>query len=379
MRLELTPDQVAFLRSAERFAAEHVVPVAASLDEGDRFPRELVRRAGDEGLLAVTVPAEWGGAGRDHMSYAVAVEAVARASATVGVILAVSNSLVTEVIARRGSSAQKERWLRRLACGSAVGAFALSEADAGTDATNQQTLATRDGNGYRVSGRKVWVACGSSADVAVIFAAIDAEHRRESITAFLVPLDTPGVERAASEESLGVRGLGCVELVFEDVRVPADALVGAAGEGLEIAREALTCVRVAIAAQALGIGQAAFDQALAHARSRRTFGRPIADREAIQWMLADSATELDAARMLTLKAAAAEDQPAGNRADAAMAKLYASEAAHRAADRAMQILASAGYRRGSVVERLFRDVRGAEIYSGTSEAQRMIIANAILK
>jgi butyryl-CoA dehydrogenase len=336
------------------------------------------------GLLGLTIPAEWGGAGADYVSYATAIEALAKGSAVVAVIAAVNNSLVAEPLARFGSSAQKETWLRQLASGAAVGAFALSEEHAGSDAANQHTIARLDESGYLLTGRKVWVANAETAEVAIVFAATQPGIRGRGVSAFLVPLDAPGLTMAPSGDSLGVRGLGCMDLDLT-VRVGTDALIGAPGEGFHIAMWALDGGRVAIAAQALGVGEAALDEAIAYARTREAFGQPIGNYEAIQWMLADMATELDAARMLMLKAADSRARqsasPTGGgtvTVDAAMAKLAASEAAHRAADKAMQILASRGYRRGSTVERLFRDARGAEIYQGTSEIQRMVIAEHIL-
>ena len=378
MHLELTPDQVAFQAAAAGFARDAVAPLAAQIDESGEFPSALIGAAAARGYLGLLVPREFGGKALDHVSYAVTIEAVARASATVAVILAVHNSLVSDVVARMGTADQRQRWLRQLASGEIIGAFALSEADAGTDAANQQTVATRIGAGYRISGRKVWVANGAVAGMALVFAATDPGARGRGVSAFLVPLDRPGVRRDPGVDSLGVRGLGCVDLVLDAVEVTAAERLGEENAGFTIARHALESGRIAIAAQALGVGQAALDEALTHARTRQTFGRPIAQYQAIQWFLADMATELEAARMLTLRAAAAADgnEPWG--AEAAMAKLAASEAAHRAADKAMQVLASAGYRRGSTVERLFRDARATEIYQGTSEVQRMIIAASVL-
>lgn len=378
MILELTDKQKAFQKEMEAFAAERVAPEAAAIDESGLFPRALVKAAARAGLMGVTIPREWGGAGRDYVSYAVAIEAVAKASAVVAVIAAVNNSLVAEPIAEFGSDAQKQTWLRRLATGEALGAFALSEEGAGSDAANQQTVARLDERGYVINGRKVWVANAEAADLVVVIAATQPDTRGRGISAFLVPLDTPGITRVVTVDSLGVRGLGCMDLKLTNVRVDADALLGAPGEGFRIAMWALDGGRVAIAAQALGVGTAALDEALQHAKTREAFGQPIGNFQAIQWMLADMATELDAARMLTLKAADARERRDRPTVDASMAKLFASEAAHRAADKAMQILASKGYRRGSVVERLFRDVRATEIYQGTSEIQRMVIAEHIL-
>ncbi len=327
--------------------------------------------------MGLTIPARRGGAGRDYVSYALAIEAVSRASATLGVILTVNNSLVAEPLLQFGTDPQQDGWLERLATGRAIGAFALSEAQAGSDAANQQTIARLDDRGYVLNGRKVWVANAEVADVALVFAATQPDARRRGITAFLVPMDAAGLSRSPSD-SLGVRGLGCMDLTLEDVRVDAAAVVGEPGHGFRLAMRALEGGRIAIAAQALGVGEAALEQAVAYARERQAFGQPIANYQAIQFQLADLATELEAARLLTWKAADAHDRTPRAPLPAAMAKLQASEAAHRAADRAMQILASAGYRRGSTIERLFRDARAAEIYQGTSEVQRMIIAQQTL-
>jgi butyryl-CoA dehydrogenase len=377
MILELTAEQEAFKQSAEKFAREIVAQRAAGIDKTGEFPGDVMHAAAGEGLLGVTIPKAWGGAGRDYVSYALAIEAIARASATVAVALSVTNSLVAEVIAHAGTNQQREQWLRKLASGAAIGAFALSEPDAGTDAANQQTKAVHSGGAYKVTGKKVWVANAEEAAVAIVFARTRPGLRGQGITAFLVPMDAPGIRRTARADSLGVRGLGCMDLEL-DITVPDDQVLGAVDQGFALAMWALQGGRVAIAAQALGIGEAALDEAIAYARSREQFGKPIANYQAIQWMLADMATELAAARMLTLKAAAAKDTQEKSTVEASMAKLAASEAAHKAADKAMQILASAGYRRGSVVERLFRDVRATEIYQGTSEAQRMIIAASVL-
>jgi butyryl-CoA dehydrogenase len=377
MILELTAEQKAFQQHIQQFAREIVVQRAAGIDKSGEFPADVMHAAAGQGLLGVTIPKAWGGLGKDYVSYALAIEAIARASATVAVSLSVTNSLVAEVIAHAGRDSQRDRWLRKLARGEAIGAFALSEPDAGTDAANQQTRAVRSGDGYRITGKKVWVANAEDAAVAIVFARTRPGLRGQGITAFLVAMDSAGIRRTARADSLGVRGLGCMDLEL-DLTVADDQVLGHVDQGFELAMWALQGGRVAIAAQALGIGQAALDEAIAYAKQREQFGQPIANYQAIQWMLADMATELAAARMLTLKAAAAKDTQEKSSVEASMAKLAASEAAHKAADKAMQILASAGYRRGSVVERLFRDVRATEIYQGTSEAQRMIIAANVL-
>jgi alkylation response protein AidB-like acyl-CoA dehydrogenase len=377
MVLELSSEQLAFKQSIERFAREVVAPRAAAIDESGEFPLDVVRAAAEHGLLGATVPKAWGGAGLDFVRYVVAIEAIAAASATVAVSLVVHNSLVADLIAHAGRAPHKEQWLRKLASGTAIGAFALSEPEAGTDAANQKTKAIKIARGYHLAGRKVWVANAEVATVAIVFACTRPGQRGQGVTAFLVPLDTPGITRTARADSLGVRGLGCMDLEL-DVEVSDEQVLGSIDQGFRLAMWALQGGRVAIAAQALGIGEAAIAAAVAYAKEREAFGQPIANYQAIQWMLADMATELEAARMLTWKAAAVREHQERITVEASMAKLAASEAAHKAADKALQILASAGYRRGSLAERLFRDVRATEIYQGTSEAQRMIIANGIL-
>jgi len=377
MILDLTPEQRAFRSSVEAFAREVVAPRAAAIDESGDFPTDVIRAAAAKGLAGVTISKNWGGLGLDYVSYVLAIEALAQASATVAVSLVVHNSLVAELLSHAGRAKQKEQWLRRLATGDAVGAFALSEPDAGTDAANQMTKAAKTGAGYRITGRKVWVANADVAAVAIVFACTRPGQRGQGVTAFLVPMNTAGITRTARADSLGVRGLGCMDLDF-DIEVSDDQVLGSVDQGFRIAMWALQGGRVGIAAQALGIGEAAISEAIRFAKERQAFGQPIANYQAIQWMLADAATDLEAARMLTWKAADAKDRQERVRLEASMAKLAASEAGHKAADKAMQILASAGYRRGSVVERLFRDVRATEIYQGTSEAQRLIIAAGIL-
>jgi butyryl-CoA dehydrogenase len=378
MDFSLSAEQSSFIDRVRAFARAEVAPVSAGIDATGEFPRALVRRAAAIGLMGVTIPEGHGGAGRDYVTYALAVETVARASATLAVILTVNNSLVVEPLHEFGTDRQKDEWLTRLASGQAIGAFALSETNAGSDAANQSTTAVFEQGGYVLHGQKVWVANAEAADVVIVFAATQPGARGRGVSAFLVPMTTPGITRTPSD-SLGVRGLGCMDLDLDHVRVDAGALLGELGRGFRLAMRALESGRIAIAAQALGVGQAALDEALAYSRERHAFGQPIGNFQAIQFTLADLATDLEAARVLAWSAADARDRLPRASVDAAMAKLAASEAAHRAAaDRAMQILASAGYRRGSTVERLFRDVRAAEIYQGTSEVQRMIIAEGLL-
>jgi len=378
MEFSRSVEQEAFLETVRAFARDRVAPGAAGIDVSGAFPIELVREAAALGLTGMTLPPEAGGAGQSYATYAAALEAVSAASATVAVILSVNNSLVAEPLNEFGTELQKDTWLRRLATGEAIGAFALSEAQAGSDAGNQNTSARLDDQGYVITGRKVWVANAEVADVAIVFAVTQPGARGRGISAFLVPLDRPGISRVPSPDALGVRGLGCMDLQFDEVRVGAGALLGESGRGFRIAMRALEGGRVAIAAQALGVGQAALEEAISYARTREAFGQPIGNFQAIQFQLADIATDLEAARMLMWSAADARDRAPRATLEAAMAKLQSSEAAHRAADRAMQILASEGYRRGSRIERLLRDVRATEIYQGTSEVQRMIIAAHVL-
>lgn len=377
MDFSLTDAQRAFVDDVRRFAEARVAPRAAEIDARGVFPRDLVDEAAAKGLCGMTIPHAWGGLGLDYVSYALAIEALAEASATLAVILIVNNSLVAEPLLEFGTDLQKEQWLAKLASGRAIGSFALSEVQAGSDAANQRTVARFEDQQYVLDGEKVWVANAEAADVMIVFATTAPSQPRRGVSAFLVPFDAPGITRRPSD-SLGVRGLGCADLALAGVRVEARALLGEPGHGFRLAMRALEGGRVAIAAQALGVGKAALEEAVSYSRDREVFGQPIGNFQAIQFQLADLATDLEAARMLTWKAADARQRGTRATLEASMAKLQASEAAHRAADRAMQILASAGYRRGSTIERLFRDVRAAEIYQGTSEVQRLIIAQHVV-
>ncbi|HVB39021.1 MAG TPA: acyl-CoA dehydrogenase family protein [Vicinamibacterales bacterium] len=368
MILDLTQEQDAFRSTVEQFVRDAVMSQAAAIDESGAFPDAVLKQAAALGLLGLTVPAAGGGAGRDAVDAALAFEAIARASASVAFTLALHNTLVVDVIARFGSEAQRTQWLRRLATGKVLGAFALAEDEAGSDLARLRTTAEPEGTGWRVRGRKVWVANGARAGLAIVVA-----KAGDGVQAFLIAPDAPGVKRVA-HDSVGVRGTGCVDLDL-DVTVGADQLL-AGGAGL--VEWALEGGRIATAAQAIGIGQAGLDEAVAYAKGREAFGKSVASYQSVQWGLADTATELDAARLLTLKAAAARARGAAGPLDTAMAKLYASEAAHRAVDRAAELLAASGYGRGSVIERLCRDVRAAGIHQGTPDVQRMAIAAELL-
>ena len=380
MRIEPTPEQEAFRQAAARFAARSVRSRAGEIDGADRFPTDLVDEAARIGLLGVTMPTAEGGAGRDTVSCALALEAVASASATVAMILAVHNSLAADVVARFGSAGQRNTWLRRLASGRCLGAFALMEARAaaGGGANADDVVAARDGQGYVLRGRMSWVANAAAAGLVVVFARGDSEEAGWRRSTFLVPADVSGLTQDDARDPLGVRGLGCRDVVLEDVRLGAEALLGAPGDGLRVRAWALDGARVALGALAVGIGQAAFAEALAYAGRTQADGASLGRQQSVRGTLADTATDLDAARLLVLKAAAARDQQERCTLEASMAKLAAADAAQRAADRTMQLLSAAAYERGSTAERLLRDARATDVYHGTSAVQRLTIAAELL-
>jgi len=382
MDFELTEDQQ-LLRSAVREFAEEVVrPQAARIDQTGEFPKDVFHRAGELGLAGVSVPVEWGGSGMDVLSYSIVIEEISRVCANTGVILSVNNSLVCDPIEKYGNDDQKKRFLEPLAKGQKLGCFALTEPNAGSDAANQQTRAVREGDCYRISGQKVFITCGEKADLCVLFAMTDPEKKARGISAFVVDTETPGFDRSRHQVKLGVNASGTVEIFLTDVMVPAADRLGKEGEGFKIAMSTLDGGRIGIAAQAVGIATEAFEAALAYSKARRAFGRPIADFQAIRFYLADMATEVDAARLLTRRAAAAKDAAKnGGRFgfEAAVAKLYAAEMAQRVTTKALQIHGGYGYTKEYPVERNFRDARITEIYEGTSEIHRLIIAREIFK
>jgi butyryl-CoA dehydrogenase len=380
---DLTEEQ-ALLQSAVRdFAVEVVRPRAALIDQTGEFPRDLFREAGKLGLAGVCVSSEHGGAGMDVVSYAIVIEEISRACANMGVILSVNNSLVGDPITTWGSEFQKKKYLEPLARGEKLGCFALTEPNAGSDAANQQTRAVRDGDVYRITGQKVFITCGQAADVCVLFAMTDPGKKARGISAFIVDTETPGFDRSRHQVKLGVNASGTVEIFLTDVKVPAENLLGREGDGFKIAMQTLDGGRIGIAAQAVGIATEAYEAALAYAKERRAFGKSIAEFQVIRFYLADMATELEAARLLTRRAAAAKDSAAKNGGryglEAAEAKLFAAEMAQRVTTRALQIHGGYGYTKEYPVERNFRDARITEIYEGTSEIHRLIIAREIFK
>jgi butyryl-CoA dehydrogenase len=380
MNLDLSEEQVLLRDTVRQFAGEVVRPRAAEIDQTGAFPRDLFDAAGELGLAGVSVPEEYGGAGMDTISYALAIEEISRVCANTGVILSVNNSLVCDPILKFGTPEQKKRWLTPLAQGKLLGCFALTEPEAGSDAANQKTTAIRAGDHYRVNGQKVFITCGAAADVALIFARTSQDKHR-GISAFLVPTDSPGFDRSHHQVKLGVNASGTVEIFLSDVEVPAENRLGEEGKGFAVAMATLDGGRIGIAAQAVGIAAGAYEAALRYAKERKTFGRPIAEYEAIRFYLADIATEIDAARLLTWRAGARKDEAArsGGRysEEAATAKLYAAEMAQRVTSRALQIHGGYGYTKEFPVERNFRDARITEIYEGTNEIHRMILAREI--
>jgi butyryl-CoA dehydrogenase len=362
-----------------RFADEEVQPRAREIDESGEFPREFYDQAGELGLAGVSVPEEYGGAGMDYVSYCLVIEEISRACATSGVILSVNNSLVCDPILEFGTEEQKREFLTPLAAGEKLGCFALTEPGAGSDAAALRTRAVRDGDEYVLNGNKVFITNGTDADIAIVFATVDPERRHKAITAFLVPVDTPGFSRGGHEYKLGVNASGTTELAFEDMRLPVSQRLGEEGEGFKVAMNTLDGGRIGIAAQAVGIAQGAFEEGLAYAQEREQFGRPIAAFQAIQFYLADMATEIDAARLMTWKAAWAKRNLKRCTLEAAQAKLYAAEMAQRVTSKALQIHGGYGYTKEYNVERYFRDARITEIYEGTSEIHKLVIADWVLK
>lgn len=361
-----------------RFAQEVVQPRAREIDETGEFPREFFDQAGELGLGGVAVPEEYGGAGMDTISYCVVIEEISRVCATSGVILSVNNSLVCDPLLKFGNEEQKQTFLTPLAAGEKLGCFALTEPGAGSDAAGLRTTAVRDGDDYVLNGNKVFITNGTHADIALVFATVDPEKKHKGIAAFIVPMDTPGLSRGGHEYKLGVNASGTTELAFEDMRVPASQRLAEEGDGFKVAMATLDGGRIGISAQAVGIAQGAFDEGLAYGQQREQFGRPITDFQAIQFYLADMATEIDAARLLTWKAAWTKDHRKRYTLEAAQAKLFSAEMAQRVTSKALQIHGGYGYTKEYNVERYFRDARITEIYEGTSEIQKLVIAGQVL-
>jgi alkylation response protein AidB-like acyl-CoA dehydrogenase len=380
VEFDLTEDQQMVQASVREFAAREIAPRAHEYDEESKFPHEQIKGLAELGLLGMIIPEEWGGAGFDTVAYAVALEEIAKADSSVCVIVGVTNSVCCYPILSFGTDEQKEKYLKPLARGEKLGAFCLSEPQAGSDATNLRTKAVRDGDDFVLSGSKSWVTSGGLADVYIVMAVTSQENGKGRLSAFIVEGNSPGLGVAAIEHKMGQRASQTAEMSFNEVRVPAANLLGQLGEGARVAFNSLDNGRIGIAALSTGIAQAALTESLNYARDRKAFGQSIGEFQAIQFKLADMATTVDASRLLTLRAAAMKD--AGHtRAGyfAATAKLFASETANRVCADAVQIHGGNGYSREYAVERYYRDARVTTIYEGTSEIQRIVISRDILK
>jgi len=379
MDIQLTDEQAQVRDLCREFADKELRPGARRWDAEHTFPGQAIRQLAEMGLMGVMVAPEWGGAGMGAVTYALAVEEISRGCAGTGVIVSVNNSLFCDPVSGAGTDEQKREFLLPFARGEKLGAFALTEPMSGSDAAEMRTTATRSGDGYLLSGTKNFITNGPQADAILVFAMTDRERRHKGISAFLVPTDAPGFTRGKPDEKLGIRASGSCSVFFERCAIPARFRLGEEGDGFKIAMSALDGGRVGIAAQALGIARAALEEAIAYAKDRRAFGQPIAQFQAIQFMLADMQTELEAARLLVWRAAALKDRKQRHTAESAMAKLFASEMCERVTSHALQIHGGYGYVKDFDAERHWRDSRITQIYEGTSEIQRLVISSAVLK
>jgi butyryl-CoA dehydrogenase len=380
MNFDLTEDQQLLQQTARDFATREIEPRAAELDKTARWPTEIVARLAELGFLGIAIPPEHGGAGLDNVSYVLAMEEVSRACASSGVIMSVNNSLFCDPVYKFGTDWQKREILAPTAAGKMLGAFGLTEPASGSDARTMKTVAARQGDGsYVLNGSKNFITVGPEAEHIIVFAVTSPDPVRPKHTALIVRRGMPGYSLAPHDEKLGIRAAHSCTIYFDNVRVPAENVLGEDGGGFKIAMATLDGGRIGIAAQALGIARAAYEKAVAYAKERKAFGGPIAGLQAIQFMIADMATELDAARLLTLRAAGMKDKGVKHTAESAMAKLYASEMSTRVTHKALQVHGGYGYITEYAVERHYRDARITEIYEGTSEIQRVVIAGNMLK
>ncbi|HPU00648.1 MAG: acyl-CoA dehydrogenase [Firmicutes bacterium] len=379
MDFMLAEEQEMTRQMVREFAEKEVKPSAAERDETETFSREIFDKMGKLGLTGIPWPEEYGGAGSDFISYVIAVEELSRVDASTGTTLSAHISLASWPIFKYGTEEQKQKYLVPLALGEKLGAFALTETTAGTDAAAGKTTARLDGDSYILNGSKIFITNAGEAEIYIVFALTDPEKKGRGMSAFIVEKGTPGFSFGKKEKKMGLRSSPTLELIFEDCRVPKENLLGREGEGFKIALSTLDGGRNGIAAQAVGIAQGALDEALAYAQSREQFGQPIANFQAISFMLADMATKIEAARLLTYQAAYLESKGLPYGKASAMAKLFASEAAMEITTKAVQIFGGYGYTRDYPVERFMRDAKITEIYEGTSEAQRMVISRYLLK
>ena len=379
MNLELTEDQQILKQAMREFAEGEIAPGAAERDEEARFPLELIPKLGEQGLLGIMVPEQYGGAGYDALSAAIIIEEIARVDAAVALLVGSHNSLCSGHILLAGSEEQKRRYLPSLARGERLGAWALTEPGSGSDAGAMRTRATLEGDSWVIRGDKQFITQGSTAGTYIIMASTDPSQGTRGISAFVVDRDTPGLVVGRLEKKLGVRSSDTAALHFDDMRVPRENLLGKVNEGFRDVLAVLASARIGMAALAVGIAQGALDEALDYAKRRRQFGKPILEYEAIQWMLADMATETEAARLLAWHAATLKDEGQPFLRIASQAKLYSSEVAVRSTSKAIQIHGGYGYLKDSPVERFYRDAKLCEIGEGTSEVQRMVIARELFR
>ncbi len=378
MSYQLSEEQKMIRAMVQDFAREVILPTAAERDRTGEFPVENLKKMGDLGLLGMNIPPEYYGAGVDTISYSLALQEVAYACAATAVVMSVHNSVACGPIYLFGSDYLKETYLRSLASGQKIGSFALTEPGAGSDPVSQKAKAVRDGDSYVINGTKVFITTGKNSNLTVVIAYTDKEKRHRGLSAFVVDKGTPGFSVGKEEEKMGLRCSDTVELIFEDCRVPAENLLGQEGDGFVIAMASLDGGRIGIASQSVGLAQACLDAAISYARERIQFGRPISQFQGIRWMIADMATQIEAARLMTFNAAAMKDRGENVTAAASMAKVFASEMANKVAYNALQIHGGYGYSKEFPVERYYRDARVFTIYEGTSEIQRRVIANYVI-
>jgi butyryl-CoA dehydrogenase len=375
----LTEDQELIQKMVREFANEEIQPIAAEIDKTHQFPVATVKRMGELGLMGMTIPEEYEGTAGDNVSYIIAVEELARVCASHGVILSVHMSVCTYPIFKFGSDTQKKKYLPDLCSGRKIGAFAITESGAGSDAAAQQTTAVKKGNKYIINGSKIFITNGGYAETFLVLAMTDkAKGIKGGATALIVEKSFPGFKVGQVEEKLGICASSTTELIFDNLEVPAENILGKEGEGFIVAMKALDAGRISIAAQAVGIAQGALDASVAYAKERKQFGKPIAANQGLQWMMADMATRTEAARGLVYKAAALKDAELNYGQAGAMAKLFAGETATWVANKAVQIHGGIGYTKSYPVERYYRDAKITEIYEGTSEIQRIVIARNLL-
>ncbi|MBN8442024.1 MAG: acyl-CoA dehydrogenase [Thauera sp.] len=373
----LTAEQELIRDSIRTFAQERLAPFAAEWDRNHTFPREALNELAELGALGMVVPEEWGGAGMDYMSLVLALEEIAAGDGATSTIVSVQNSLPCGILNRFGTDAQKEAWLKPLARGAKLGCFCLTEPHVGSDASAIRTSAVRDGNEWVLNGVKQFITTGKHADVAIVFAVTDKAAGKKGITCFLVSANAPGYEVGRIEEKMGQKASDTTQILFENCRIPADSVIGAEGEGYRIALSNLEAGRIGIAAQCLGMARAALEAAVKYAQERESFGKPIFEHQAVNFRLADMATQLEAARQLVWHAASLKDAGRPCLKEASMAKLFASEMAERVCSDAIQVHGGYGYVTDFPVERIYRDVRVCQIYEGASDIQRLVIGRAL--